>query len=140
MIVNVVDRKQLTSNPLFGEAPTVYQPKFSDEAIKNMVDWQDLMLKMHNKNLSNSIFSLMIYINNNHRQYLIATVEQYIYLLQTSLVAENIINLIKKDHENLIIIDVKYNLYNYFLLLRTTRISKTEYKFNAVSLRIKNLI
>lgn len=135
VIVNVVNRNQLMSNPLFGEAPLSYQSKFSDESIKNMVDWNDLLLNISNKELSNSIFSLIININNNRRKYFIATVEQYIYLLQTALVAKDMVDIIEKESEDLVIIDIRYNLYSYFLLLRKTKVSKTKYKFSAISLQ-----
>lgn len=132
-MITFTSSKDVNYTSLFGDPPAFYKADYSDEMIRSMVDWEELLSKTHN-NPVNHILLLVINININKKKYYIFNFSDCIYLLQSALVATDMMDLIEYEHnrQDLIIINVQHDLNDCFLLAHLNKKSDFKYQFNLI--------
>lgn len=104
---------------------TVFNEQYSNGIIKDIVNWSVLLNRIvDNLPLNNNLYVLLINVNKNRSDYSAINLDQYIHVLESSLIANDAIELIECEHakQDLIIVNVVNNLKDYFLLAHHDKI------------------
>lgn len=134
-MITFTSSKDVNYTSLFGDPPAFYKADYSDEMIRNMVDWEELLSKILKDRPRNYIPVLLININTDKKQYYFFSLQDYIYLLQSALVATDMTDLIEYEYnrQDLVIVNVQHDLNDCFLLAHLNKKSDFKYQFDLIS-------